>query len=212
VVPLPSAVLFDLDGTLVHSEPVWVAAKALVAARHGAHWDDDDAAWAEGRATPVYSARIASRATVEVETAVIEAEISAEVADAMRTGEHWKPSALDALERLRGLGVRTALVTLSYRAIVDALIASDPRARFDVVVAGDEIARPKPDPEGYLRAAADLGVAPADCVVVEDSAVGARAGLAAAVRRVLVVGAPGPAGSTSVPSIGDAAFWAAVGS
>lgn len=180
------AVLFDLDGTLVLSEPAWVAAKAVVAARHGAPWDAADAAWAENRATPEYSGRIASRSTDGVTVDTVAAEITAAVADHMTAHAPWREHAVAVLMALAERGTPMALVTMSYRPIVDALVATLPRNPFAVVVAGDAVTNSKPHPEPYLTALAGLGVAADRAVVVEDTATGRASAEAAGIRTVMV--------------------------
>jgi HAD superfamily hydrolase (TIGR01509 family) len=99
--------------------------------------------------------------------------------DLLRLGITPLPGALDLLRALRLERVACALVSSSYRAMVDAVLLSLGRAEFTVTIAGDEVRHPKPDPESYLTAAARLGVSPGRCVVIEDSPAGIRSGLAA---------------------------------
>ncbi|NUU25422.1 MAG: HAD family hydrolase, partial [Streptomycetaceae bacterium] len=80
---------------------------------------------------------------------------------------------------LDAAGVPLALVTASYRAIVDAVLPSLGAHHFSVTVAGDEVERSKPHPDPYLAAATGLGVDPARCIVLEDSPTGVAAGEAA---------------------------------
>lgn len=98
-------------------------------------------------------------------------------------GPPLRPGAADLLSALAAAGVPTALVSSSYRVLVDAalrgLAAAAPGHRFAVTVAGDEVTHGKPAPEPYLRAAAALGADPGRCVVLEDSAAGVAAGAAA---------------------------------
>jgi HAD superfamily hydrolase (TIGR01509 family) len=91
----------------------------------------------------------------------------------------WKPGARSLLAELRAAGVPLALVSSSYRRLVDAVLGHLPAGTFATSVAGDEVRRPKPSPEPYVTAAARLGVDPRDCVVLEDSPTGVAAGEAA---------------------------------
>jgi HAD superfamily hydrolase (TIGR01509 family) len=77
--------------------------------------------------------------------------------------------ALELVDAVRARGGRTALVTSSYRVLVDAVLAELGRHRFDAVITGDEVTRGKPDPEPYLTACERLGVEPRHAVVVEDA-------------------------------------------
>ncbi|MGY1838190.1 MULTISPECIES: HAD family hydrolase [unclassified Modestobacter] len=109
---------------------------------------------------------------------IIEAALAA-VHRRLGAGVPWRPGALDLLRSVRAAGLPTALVTMSFPSVADIVVGSIPFDAFDVVVAGDDVTRGKPDPEAYLRAAALLKVDTAVCVVVEDSPPGVAAGVAA---------------------------------
>lgn len=86
--------------------------------------------------------------------------------------------AVDFLDAIRAKGVKCALVTSSDNLKMDYLWAQHPglKGKFEAVITGSMVSRSKPDPEGYLKAAAMLGVAPEDCIVFEDSFQGVEAG------------------------------------
>lgn len=84
-----------------------------------------------------------------------------------------------ALATVREAGLASALVTNTKRSLTEFGLDTLGRDRFDVSVCGDEVARGKPEPDVYLRAAELLGVDPRDCVAVEDSPTGTRAAHAA---------------------------------
>jgi HAD superfamily hydrolase (TIGR01509 family) len=100
------------------------------------------------------------------------------------------PGADRLLADLRGLGVPLALVSSSYRVLVEAVLQHG-AGPFDVVVAGDEVTCGKPDPEPYVLAARLLGVDPSRCVVLEDSPSGVASGEAAGCAVVAVPSVPG---------------------
>ncbi len=91
----------------------------------------------------------------------------------------WRPGALDLLASLRDAGIPCALVSASYRVLLDAAIKRLPADTFQVSVAGDEVRLGKPHPEPYERACRILDVDARHCVVFEDSATGARSANAA---------------------------------
>jgi len=91
----------------------------------------------------------------------------------------WRPGALELLASLKMAGIPCALVSASYRVMLDAVVRRLPVGTFDVVVAGDEVSQGKPHPEPYLTAAALLGVDPGRCIVLEDSNPGSASGNAA---------------------------------
>ncbi|WP_242423599.1 HAD family hydrolase, partial [Frankia sp. EI5c] len=111
-----------------------------------------------------------------------------------------QPGAARLLGALAAAGVATALVSSSFRSLVDPVVAVLGARHFTVTLAGDEVARRKPHPDPYLEAARLLGVDPAVCVVLEDSLTGAAAGVAAGCPTVLVPSMPLPAG-VDVPPV-----------
>jgi HAD superfamily hydrolase (TIGR01509 family) len=169
-VTFPAAVLWDLDGTLVDTEPLWMAAETRLAARHGATWTEEDGLALVGSdlldAARLIEARIRSGMTPEE----IVDHLVHELGEAMRRDQPWRPGATELVGALADAGVPQALVTMSYRAIAEPVIEALP---FDAVVTGDEVEHGKPHPEPYLAAARALGVDPSDCLAVEDSATGA---------------------------------------
>ena len=183
----PAAVLWDMDGTLVDTEPHWIAAEHALMARHGASWSHEQALQLVGSALPdsgrLLAAHLAAEAGVHLDPAAIVEELIAEVVRQVSASVVWRPGALDLLRALGERGVPCALVTMSYRSLAGTVAALVPGA-FAVVVAGDEVARGKPAPDPYLRAAELLGANPARCVVLEDSAPGVASGEAAGCRVV----------------------------
>ncbi|VTR78556.1 HAD family hydrolase [Cellulomonas hominis] len=172
---LPAAVLWDMDGTLVNTEPLWMAAETELVESWGGTWTHEDGLTLVGNPMKVSGAILQSRGvglTVDEIVDFLNGRVAAAVAE--RTP--WQPGARELLTALAEAGVTQALVTSSYREL------ADPFARvagvFAAVVAGDEVERPKPDPQPYLLAAERLGVDIADCVVVEDSPAGITSGVA----------------------------------
>ena len=174
---LPTAVLWDLDGTLVDTEPLWREEEAELVARHGGTWSYEDGMALVGTALPAY-ARALQGAGVALPQDDIITWISQRIVERQADAARWQPGARELVEALRAAGVPQALVTSSYRNLTEPVLR-DSGGAFAVVVPGDEVERPKPDPQPYLLAAARLGVDPAACVVVEDSRVGVAAALAA---------------------------------
>lgn len=166
-----------MDGTIVDTEPYWIAAETPLVEEFGGTWTDEDALSLVGQSLDS-SARILQRAGVRLTEDEIIATLTARVIDFCATqGVPFRPGALEMLRDLKAAGIKTALVTMSYRhmalAIVD-LIGFD---AFDVVVGGDEVERGKPHPDPYLQAAALLGVDIADTVAIEDSPNGLRSAI-----------------------------------
>ena len=176
--PTPAAVLWDMDGTIVDTEPFFIDAVAALVARTGGALDADDRRRLVG-ASLWDTAEIAQRAGARATAEAIVAEVVAAVRERLRDGIPWRPGAVDLLGRLREEGVPTALVTMSFRSIAEAVVAALPFPGFDVLVTGEDVERGKPDPEAYLRAAELLGVDVTRCVVLEDSPTGLASAVAA---------------------------------
>ena len=176
--PLPAAVLWDMDGTLVDTEPLWMAAETPLVESHGGTWTHEDALRLVGLGLHD-AARVLQDAGVKMSADAIVTHLTDEVmASLAREGVPFRPGARELLADLRARGVKTALVTMSLRHMalsIAELIGPD---AFDIVIAGDDATRPKPYPDPYLQACAGLGVDPTDCVAIEDSPNGLRAAVA----------------------------------
>ncbi|WP_281427216.1 HAD family hydrolase [Microbacterium marinilacus] len=175
---LPSAVLWDMDGTIVDTEPYWIAAEAPLVEEHGGSWTHQDALQLVGLSLDA-SARILQDAGVRLTVDEIIATLSARVvAMCAERGVPFRPGALEMLHDLRAAGVKTGLVTMSYRHMALSIVELIGFQAFDVVIAGDDARRPKPHPDPYLQAAEALGVDIAHTVAIEDSPNGLRSAIA----------------------------------
>ena len=176
---LPAAVLFDLDGTLVDTEPYWIAAEYALAERYGGSWSDADALKLIGSDLLDSGRYIRGRMGIDPSAEMIVEELVADVLSRVRREVPWRPGGRELLADLGSRGVPCALVTMSYRPLIEPILAALPPGTFAVTVTGDEVSRGKPHPEPYLRAARLLGVRPEDCVAVEDSETGTKSAVAA---------------------------------
>jgi HAD superfamily hydrolase (TIGR01509 family) len=171
---LPAAVLWDMDGTLVDTEPYWMRAEGELVREFGGTWTDEDALQVVG-AGLWEAAAVFQRAGVDLDADTIVARLTARVREQLAEhGVPWQPGAQELLKSVRDAGVPTALVTMSVRSMAEDIVAAIPFRAFDLLVTGDEVAEPKPHPEPYLTAAEKLGVEIADCVAIEDSPTGLR--------------------------------------
>lgn len=200
------AVLFDMDGLLVDSEPVWSVAETEVMAWLGGRFTLEVKARLIGRRVDEACALLVEITGADVSPAEVERRLVARMCELFREDLPLLPGAIDLVDAVRAAGLATALVSSSYRALVDAALESIGAHRFDVTIGGDEVRRAKPDPEPYATAAARLGLHPADCVVVEDSVTGATSGEAAGCAVVVVpnvVAVPPAPRRAVVPSLTD---------
>jgi HAD superfamily hydrolase (TIGR01509 family) len=188
------AVLFDLDGTLVDSAPLWRDALTALVVKQ--RWRPATAA-VEDLAGMTAKDAVATVAVASVgrrlgwraaELAWSVRWVERQVCARHRGGVAWRDGALELVEAVRAEGARVGLVTSSRRRVVRAVRADRRCPRFDVVVSGDGVRAAKPAPDPYRKAAARLGLDPRVCVAVEDSAVGITSALAAGCA-VIAVGA-----------------------
>ncbi|MCW2600708.1 MAG: putative hydrolase [Frankiales bacterium] len=192
------AVLWDMDGLLVDSEPVWTVAETELAAQLGGEWSEQLKATIVGTRLDVAVPAILehySRPTGPQDVAWASQWLLGRMVELFAAGPVLMPGVPELLAALRDAHVPMALVSSSYRVLVDAVLRHD-LAAFDVTVAGDEVGHGKPHPEPYLTAAALLGVDPRNCVVLEDSVAGVLAGEGAG---CAVVAVPSVTGVTVVP-------------
>ena len=169
------AVFWDLDGTLIDSEPLWHQGEIEIAHANGGEWNEDDG-WA-GSGTPVPDVArrmIAKGCTLSVDE--IDVQLKRYVYESELKGLPWIDGVLDVLRSLKDAGVPSMLVSTSPRPIVENVMrqAGDLFAGY---VCGDDPVAHKPD----LEAAKRLGLSAADmprCVVLEDSSSGLRSGVA----------------------------------
>lgn len=174
----PSAVLWDMDGTLVDTEPYWMDVETELVQSYGGTWTEQDAVKLVGNAL-IDSAVLLREAGVDMEPDAIVQLLTDRVAQRLRThGVPFRPGARELLADLREQGIPTALVTMSLRRMALDVVSLIDFPAFDLIIGGDDVERGKPHPDPYLLAAERLGIAIEDALVIEDSPTGVRAGLA----------------------------------
>ncbi|MHC2998075.1 HAD family hydrolase [Microbacterium sp. HJ5] len=176
--PPLSAVLWDMDGTLVDTEPYWMAAETPLVESFGGTWSHEQALGLVGLGLED-SARIFQHAGVRMGVHDIIDHLTDDVMRRLsETGVPFRPGARELLASLRAAGIKTGLVTMSMRRMAQTVVDLIDFEAFDVVIAGDDSTRPKPFPDPYLQACAALGVTPAEVVAIEDSPNGLRSAVA----------------------------------
>nr|WP_216853603.1 HAD family phosphatase [Phytoactinopolyspora halotolerans] len=196
--PYPAAVLWDMDGTLVDTEPLWIAAEKELVGRYGGTWTDADSLALVGSDLLAAGDYIRRKADLPMTAAQVRDALMEQVLDGVKRGADWRPGAVELLAALDLAAVPCALVTMSYRQLAETVVGQLPAGRFTTMVTGDEVSRGKPDPEPYLAAAAELDVKPEQCLVIEDSPPGVESGLAAGMR---VIGVPNAVGIQPRPGL-----------
>jgi HAD superfamily hydrolase (TIGR01509 family) len=186
--PAPlAAVLWDMDGTLVDTEPYWMAAETPLVESFGGTWSHEQALALVGLGLED-SARIFQDAGVRMGVHDIIDHLTDDVMRRLETtGVPFRPGARELLADLRAAGIKTGLVTMSMRRMADTVVDLIEFDAFDVVIAGDDSTRPKPFPDPYLQACEALGVTPDEVVAIEDSPNGLRSAVASG---AAVIGVP----------------------
>jgi HAD superfamily hydrolase (TIGR01509 family) len=183
----PDAVIFDMDGVLVDSEPFGFEALRRVMARYGLPYGEEENAEFLGRTT-LDSCQILRERHRLPEAAETLADWYVEgMLEQIARGPIPMAGVPEVLRRIRAAGYRMALASSAEVRVIDAnLTALGLRPLFDAVVSGTQVARGKPAPDVVLAAAERLGAPPATCLVVEDSRNGLLAAKAAGMRCAVV--------------------------
>ncbi len=200
----PAAVLWDMDGTIVDTEPYWIECEYELVAEFGGRWDQEKAHSLVGNDLRVSAAILRDEGGVDLPIDDIVNRLLDGVIARVRRKVPWRPGARDTLLALRKAGIPCALVTMSWTRFADAVVTALPPGTFDVVITGDEVQHGKPHPEPYLTAANRLGVRARDCVAIEDSPTGIASAVAAGCRTFAipnVVDIPEGRGYTVVRSL-----------
>ncbi|HYM82680.1 MAG TPA: HAD family phosphatase, partial [Candidatus Dormibacteraeota bacterium] len=188
------AVIIDLDGVLVDTEPWWAEARTEVARRHGATWTPEDESSVKGANSREWASAMHDRLGLDATAPGIEREVVGAMLDRYRREPAPRiDGGVAAVRRLAGR-MPLAVASSAHPDVIRAALRSLGLAEaFDMVVSGDEVPRGKPEPDVYLEAARRLAVDPGRCLVVEDSGSGVMAARSAGMRVVWV----GPAGDAA---------------
>lgn len=193
----PQAVLWDMDGTLIDTEPYWINAEMELVKARGGTWSEEQAFNLVGQALP-NGAKILQEAGVNLSIREIIDHLSSKVIAGLSHEVPWRPGALELLTAVHAAGIPQALVTMSERSIVDKLMEVLPEGIFTVSVTGEEVTHGKPDPEPYRRGLTLLSeklgreFEAARCIGFEDSKPGIHSASAAELHAVLVPNATDP--------------------
>jgi HAD superfamily hydrolase (TIGR01509 family) len=163
------AVLFDMDGLLVDTEPLWFEVESRVMARLGGAWTTADQQALIGGSLARSVGYLLKRASHPVSPDTVAAWMVGGMVDLLTTRPvPVLPGARRLVAEVAAAGVPHALVTSSDRVVMEAVLAQL-TISFPVTVCGEDVAATKPSPEPYLLAAARLGAQPRRCAAIEDS-------------------------------------------
>ncbi|MXY36377.1 MAG: HAD family phosphatase [Dehalococcoidia bacterium] len=173
-----AAVIFDMDGVLVDGEPFYYGAAMAVLAEDGITFPLDD--YKKYMGTKSGWNEFVHDLGLPRPASYYRSRCSALVAEAYASVETALPGAVELVRGLKAIGLPLAVASSSHRANVEVCLERLGIAdAFDVIVAGNDITHGKPLPDIYLRAAGLLGVAPRDCLAIEDAPAGIQAAHAA---------------------------------
>jgi HAD superfamily hydrolase (TIGR01509 family) len=183
--PLPAAVFWDMDGTLVDTEPYWLSAETRLVESYGGVWTQADGLQLVGSSLERSAIILQSRG-VRLGTGEIVSVLTDRVLEQIDDAVPWRPGARELLASLKEAGVPSALVTMSIGRMAQRVASAVGFDAFDTVVSGDMVAEGKPAPDCYLLAAETLGVDPRRSVAIEDSEYGVAAAVAAGMATIAV--------------------------
>ncbi len=181
------AVIFDFDGLLVNSEIVWEKTERALLARHGVEYDPEIIHKYIGTGLEEWSQAMVRDYRLPIEPVAFGAELMEMILPALAQEAAPMPGAAETLAAVHVWGGPVAIASSSHRVIVDTVMK---RLGWEHIISvrctGDEVTHAKPAPDIYLLAAERLGIAPSDCVALEDSLNGARAARAAGMTCIAV--------------------------
>jgi len=182
-----SAILFDMDGTLIDSEPLWLEAEIEIMEELGCNWDQQDQINCLGGPIDKTENYMQDRSNNIKPFGYFTKKLDDVMEQKLSTKLNLIPNALEIINECKRSEIKIALVTASSGRLMRAVLKRFPVGIFDTTVSYDDVKRSKPNPEPYLLAAKTLGVDITNCVVLEDSLTGVQSGLSAGAQ---VIGIP----------------------
>jgi len=172
----PQAVLWDLDGTIVDSEPYWLLSEQRLVEEFGGTWSEADGFALIG-AGLTNAAEHLQKCGVDMPVDAIVKRMVDEVDEMNARQVPWRPGARELIRSIHDAGIPQVIVTMSYR--TTANFVADEVGIFAGVVCGEDVTHSKPHPEPYVMGAALVGFDASECVALEDSVPGSASAVAA---------------------------------
>lgn len=186
-----SAVLWDMDGTLIDSEPLWIEQERQLMESFGASWSEADAIHCIGGPMSRVDAYMRSKLPAVHRDSVAPFELARQLLARMeiRLAESvpFTPGSFEIISEMKSAKLPLALVSASTRPLMNAALKSIGEELFDVTISDTDVSQSKPHPEGYLLAADSLSVDIRSCLIIEDSITGMNAAIASG---AYVIGLP----------------------
>ena len=172
-----SAILFDMDGTLVDSEPLWLEAEREVMESVGCTWSAEDQLACLGGPRERTEKIMQERSNHVKPYGFFGDQLDILMLTKLEKELQIVPNALELINECRVFGLKIALVTASGGTLMKTVLTNFPANFFDITISAADVVKSKPNPEPYLMAADKLNVRIEDCLVIEDSITGVTAGL-----------------------------------
>jgi HAD superfamily hydrolase (TIGR01509 family) len=172
-----SAILFDMDGTLVDSEPLWLEAEREVMESVGSSWSAQDQLSCLGGPRERTEKIMQEKSNNVKPYGFFGDQLDILMLKKLEKQLQIVPNAIELINQCRSFGLKIALVTASGGTLMRTVLTHFPADFFDITISADDVVKSKPDPEPYLLAADRLSVRIEDCLVVEDSITGVTSGL-----------------------------------
>jgi len=180
------AVLFDMDGLTINSEPQWLEAEIELTAPYGYNWTTEDQAFCLGGPLSKVGQYMSDVCNQAESGDWFHQRIIELMAKKVGDNAVFMPGAKELLKDLQLAGIPLALVSASPRIIVDAALKHVQPLPFKTTISSDDVKITKPNPEGYLKAAEQLGADIRNCLILEDSATGVQAARASGAKVIAV--------------------------
>jgi len=180
------AVIFDMDGLLIDSEPYWDKARRIMAAEVGKDWNKNDHRAVMGVSTNEWAAYMIARLELAMPPQAVETHMIAQMVGLYRQQIPYLPGAVGAVS-LSAANYPTGLASGSPICLIDTVTNDTAlRGKFNAIISADQVAHGKPAPDIYLATATEMGVKPESCVCLEDSVNGILAGKNAGMKVIAV--------------------------
>lgn len=180
------AIIFDMDGLLIDSEPVWDKARSIMAAESGVRWNADDHKAVMGVSTHEWVSYMMIRLELDMPPEALEKHIVDQMLALYAQQIPYLPGAVEAVA-LAADHYPTGLASGSPRSLIDTVTGDQALSgKFKAILSGDQVEQGKPSPDIYLAVAEMLEVPPEKCVCLEDSGNGILAGKNAGLKVIAV--------------------------
>ncbi|HKZ95029.1 MAG TPA: HAD-IA family hydrolase [Candidatus Bathyarchaeia archaeon] len=177
------AVIFDMDGVIVDSEPMHIEAEKRILLKHGARVSTDELRTYTGTTAEFEFTDLIQKYRLNTTVDRLFREKEAILFKLLEKKTKPTKGVIRLIKSLKKCGLRLAIASSGHRKLVQYFLRKLKIARlFDSVVCAEDISRSKPDPEIFLKAARSLGLGPAECIVIEDSKLGVEAAKSAGMK------------------------------